>query len=93
MDKTEARIVANHRQKRDYSLSGETSSKTVNPITVMTLVHLPLMYEEYEMRAYDIKGAFLLAKVPPEVEIYARVTSLSTRMGLHTSDSISTCMG
>jgi hypothetical protein len=39
----------------------------------MTLVHLPLMYEEYKTSAYDIKGAFLLAKVPPEVEIYARV--------------------
>jgi hypothetical protein len=32
-DKTKARIVAN-RQKRDYSLIGETSSKTVNPITI-----------------------------------------------------------
>jgi hypothetical protein len=71
-DKTKARIVTN-RQKRDYSLIGETSSKTVNPITVMTLVHLPLMYEEYEMNAHDIKGAFPLARVPSEVEIYAKV--------------------
>jgi hypothetical protein len=41
-DKTKAKIVAN-RQKSDCSLIGETSSKTVNPSTVMTLVHLPLM--------------------------------------------------
>jgi hypothetical protein len=31
------------------------------------------MYEEYEMSVHDIKGAFLLAKVPSEVEIYAKV--------------------
>jgi hypothetical protein len=77
-DKTKARIVAN-RQKRDYSLIGETSSKTVNPITVMTLLHLPLI---------DIKGAFLLAPVPPEVELYVKVPKKITHHWVNTNHHV-----
>jgi hypothetical protein len=79
-DKTKARIVANL-QKLDCSVIGKTSSKTVNPITVMTLVHLPLMYKEYEMSAHDIKGTFLLAEVSSDVEIYAKVQKKSCYTG------------
>jgi hypothetical protein len=82
-EKTKARIVAN-RQKRDYSLIGETSSKTVNPITVMTLLHLPLLDQDHEMSAHDIKGAFLLAPVPPEVELYVKVPKEITHHWVNT---------
>jgi hypothetical protein len=32
------------------------------------------MYREYEVSASDIKGAFLHAQIPSEVEIYVKIT-------------------
>jgi hypothetical protein len=84
-DKTKVRIVAN-RQKRDYSLIGETSSKTVNPITNMTLAHLPLMYEEYEMSAHDIKEHFFL----PWYHQKSKYTQKRQKKSCYTEKNVST---
>ena len=71
-DKMKARYVAGGNELLEQNI-GDTYSPTVNIISVMTLINLAAI-EDRELRAMDIKGAYLIPDIKPgESNIYVRM--------------------
>ena len=71
-DKAKARLVANGSQQNVADV-GDTTSPTVNPITVMVLLNYAASQKEIKISAYDFKHAFLIPHVQPGKKIYVRI--------------------
>ena len=59
---------------RDPNSIGDSICPTVNPISVMTQLNLAAVSPETVIAAYDIKGAFLMTPMKPDVRMYIRVS-------------------
>jgi hypothetical protein len=71
-DKLKARLVAGGNRQMEGTY-GETSSPTVNPITVNTLINIMTVYD-LECEVIDISGAFLSTPVlPGDAEQYIKL--------------------
>ena len=91
-DKDKTRLVLLSNQREEETI-GDTYCPTVNPISVMTQLNLAAVDKDTTISAYDIKGAFLLAKmvdqrmfmrVGPEVAKYWMKRVPERRKFLHT---------
>jgi hypothetical protein len=71
-DKDKCRIVLLS-NLRDPDTIGDSTSPTVNPISVMTQINLAAVTEGTCIAAYDIKGAFLLTPMKPGVRMFIRI--------------------
>jgi hypothetical protein len=58
---------------RDPDTIGESFSPTVNPISVMTQLNLAAVRKGTDISAFDIKGAFLLTPMQPNIRMFIRV--------------------
>ena len=71
-DKTKARLVFDG-SKQTVDQVGDTTSPTVNPISVFVILNFAACHSDYLLSAYDFKFAFLIPFVKPEKKIYVRI--------------------
>jgi hypothetical protein len=62
---------------RDPDTIGDSTSPTVNPISVMTQINLAAVNRGPRVAAYDIKGAFLVTPMKPDVRMFSDIQSES----------------
>ena len=71
-DKAKARLVTGGHLEDPLNV-GNTFSPTANPISVMTLLNIVASNLLNLLSAYDIKGAFLLASLPPGKRVFVKI--------------------